>query len=138
MATRKLGFTQLIDTIYDRIDTDDLTADYRVYGHVPDNATLPYVVVGTPIGTRSDSLGACDIEGQDNIIHIHVWSDYYGEKEVTEMMDKIVQAIHGTTLSIDGYTPVLPLFEFSEVLLDETESARPIRHGVIRWRVVMA
>ena len=138
MATRKLGFTQLIDTIYDRIDTDVLTSDYRVYNHVPDNTTLPYVVVGTPIGTRSDSLGACDIEGQDNIIHIHVWSDYYGEKEVTTMMDKIVQAVCGSTLTISTYTPVLFLYEFGEVLLDETESARPIRHGVLKFRCTMA
>jgi hypothetical protein len=138
MALRRLGFEELINAIYDRIDTDVLTSAYRVYGHVPDDATLPYVVVGSPMGTRSASLGATDIEGQDNIIHIHVWSDYYGEKEVTEMMDNIVQAIHGTTLTITGYTPVLPLYEYSDVILDETESARPIRHGVIRWRIHMA
>jgi len=138
MALRKIGFTELVTAIYTRLTTDDLTSDYDTYDYVPNNATLPYISISSPIGTRSASFSAQDTPAQDNIVMIHVWSDYKGTKECADMLDDIAQALDGTALSITGYTPVIAHLDYTDIIIDGTEPARPIRHGVLRFRVHMA
>jgi hypothetical protein len=76
MTTRKIGYVALGTALYSRLTTHDLTKNYTIYDYVPDNATLPYIVIGEHIGTRSSSLGAADTPGEDNIVIIHIWSKY--------------------------------------------------------------
>jgi len=144
MAIRKIGFSLLTTAVYDLIDTDILTEKYRVFSsHVPSedksiDTSLPYVTIGTPSGVRSASGSADDTPMENNIINIHVWSDYKGPSECEDMMNKICQAMDGATWTIDGYTVVLSLCDYYHVFLDDTEPAVPIHHGIIRWRFEMA
>ena len=139
MGTRKIGFLALEKAIGGRIKSNALTSGYTTYyNYIPDNATLPYIQIGGPIGTRSASLGACDIEGQDNLVTIHIWSDYKGETEVLGMMDNICQAVTGTALSITGYSNVLLLLDYTDVIRDDSNPIQIIFHGIVRFRCHMA
>lgn len=141
MATRKLGFKALLEAFYSRLDTHELTSDYRVYnkGNVPDDATWPFIAFGTPIGKPDDIFTTRDTASEDNVVIVDVWSDYPGDSEITEMMDNIVQAIKSSALTIAGYhNPPLTFLDYADVIDDATESGNPVKHAVIRFRFHMA
>jgi hypothetical protein len=139
MATRKLGFSPLMKAIYTRLTTYGLTSAYRVYNYVPTNAVMPYVSFGAPIGVRSASFTTRDTEAEENSVTIHAWSAVEGDKEASEYMDNIVQAILSSGLTITGYfTPYLAQLEMSELFIDDSVPTKLVRHGVLRFRFVMA
>lgn len=138
MATRKLGFSPLMAAIYSRIHTGALTSTYSIYNMAPRSATFPYVTLGSPIGVKSESYSSRDYEYEDNVVSVHVWSAYNGDKECAEMMDNIVQTVLGTALTITGYeTPIDARLDMSEIFVDTSDPERPVRHGVIRFRFHM-
>lgn len=138
MATRKIGFTKLMTGLYTLLTTDTLTSSYNIYNHVPDNASLPYISLSSPIGVRSSSFSARNIAAEENTIMIHIWSDYKGDKECADMMDNICQAIDGSGVTIASYTNIITLIDYYDIILDTTEPAQPVRHGVMRVEFHMA
>lgn len=140
MTTRKLGYAELIHAIFDRIDTNALTSTYAVYGYVPPGTAMPYVSVGNPMGVISNSFSSRDTEAEENVVNVHVYSKYQGDKECADMMNNIVQAITGSSLSITDYsTPyVMPCLDYSEILIDDSDPNNLVRHGVLRFRFHMS
>jgi len=139
MALQKIGFSELQKAVYTRLTTDALTLAYSIYDYVPETAVFPYIRIGSPIGTWSTSISASDIKGQDNLIHIYIFSDYHGDKEVADMMDDVCQALDGSTLTITGYTPVIARVESWDLMPpDDTHPEKIIRQGIVRFRVHMA
>lgn len=143
MGTRKIALSKLINAVYDRIDGHALTSTYRVFDYVPhDNAAIntdfPFVTIGDVYGGRSAPFGAQDYDPEDNVISIHVWSNYKGKKECADMMDNICQALTGTDFVIAGYTMLLKLVDDYSIIVDDTEPANPIYHGIITFRQHMA
>jgi hypothetical protein len=139
MATRKLGFQPLMQAIYTRLTTNALTNTYKVYNYVPKTATMPFVSFGTPIGVRATSWITRDTQAEDNAITVHVWSMLEGDKEASQYMDNIVQAILGSDLAVTGYfAPLIAYLDMAELFVDDTVPTRLVRHGVLRFRFVMA
>lgn len=139
--TRKLGFKPLLEAFYSRLDTYVPTEDYRVYnkGNVPDKVTWPYIAFGTPIGKIDDIFTTRDADSEDNVVIVDIWSDYPGDTEISEMMDKIVQAIKSSPLTITGYhNPPLTFLDYADVLDDAMESGKLVKHGLLRFRFHMA
>ena len=143
MGTRKIGFSLLLNAVYDRIDTHALTSTYRVFDYVPKdddaiNTDFPFVTIGEVYGGRSYSFGAQVHESEDNVITVHVWSDYKGKKECADMLNNIVQALTSSDFAFAGYTMLLKLVDDYSIIIDDTEPANPIYHGIIRFRQHMA
>jgi len=138
MVTRKVGFNELMKAVYNRLATHDLTKNYNIYNYAPRDASFPYITLGTPIGARSGSFSAQDIPAEENVLILHIWSDYKGDKEASDMIDNIIQAITSSNLSFDSYTELICLFDYADITIDDTEPAKPIRHGIVRFRVHMA
>ena len=139
MATRKLGFSPLMKALYTRLITHALTNTYTVYNYVPATAVMPYVSFCAPIGVRSTSFTTRDSEVEENSVVVHVWSSIEGDKQASEYMDNIVQAVLSSGLTITGYfTPYLAQLEMSELFIDDSVPTRLVRHGVLRFRFVMA
>jgi hypothetical protein len=100
---------------------------------------MPYVSFGAPIGVRSTSFTTRDTQAEDNSVPVHVWSAKEGDKEASEYTDDIVQAILGTDLVVSGYfTPFIAFLDMSELFVDDSIPTRLVRHGVLRFRFVMA
>jgi len=141
---RKLGFSQLQKAVYSRLTTNALTSGYKTFVYVPAedktiDISMPYNVIKGLVGGRSASFTTRDTEAEENVIEIHTWSDYKGDKECAEMQNNIIQAITGSALSIDGYdSPYLALFEYGDIIEDDTEPAKIVRHGILRFSFHMA
>lgn len=139
MATRKLGFQPLMQAIYTRLTTNALTSAYTIYNYVPKDATMPYVSFGAPIGIRSIPFTTRDTQAEDNTITVHVWSAKEGDKEAAQYMNNIVQSILGTDLAIlEYYPPFSALLDMSELFIDDSVPTHLVRHGVLRFRFIMA
>jgi len=139
MAIRKLGFLPLMNAIYDRLKSDSLTSTYTVYNYVPKGAVMPYVSFGSPIGVRSISFTTKDSQVEDNTIVVHVWSADERDREASQYMNNIVQAILGSDLPVFEYfPPFVALLEMSELFVDDSVPTHLVRHGVMRFRFVMA
>lgn len=143
MPDRRIGFYPLLKGIYDRISAHALTSTYRIYNKTaPANAAFPYITYGTPYG-MPHYMSAADIPLEDNIVMIHVWSKLDNDKEVSQMMDNISQALDldnpsGTALTITGFTQLILTLDYADIIKDDSEPARIIRHGIMRVRAVMA
>ena len=139
MATRKLGFQPLMKAIYDRLTSNTLTSGYTIYNYVPTNAVMPYISFGAPIGVRSTSFTTRDTQAEDNSITVHVWSAAEGDLEASQYMNNIVQAILGSDLAITAYfAPFIAYLDMSELFIDDSVPTRLVRHGVMRFRFIMA
>lgn len=138
MATRKLGFQPLMAAVYTRLTTDALTSAYTTYNFVPRAATMPFISFGAPIGVRSMSFTTKDTEAEDNSITVHVWSAAEGDKQASEYMNNVVQAVLGSSLSVTGYfAPYKATLDMAELFIDDSVPTRLVRHGVLRFRFVM-
>lgn len=102
----------------------------RVYDHVPQDSTFPYVVAGESSGLPWDTK---DSDGMEQTLMVHTWSRYRGSKEVKQIMSAIVDVIDQQALSVMGHTLVQLRFEFSDILLDLDGLTR---HGVQRFRAM--
>ena len=132
MPARKFGGAELIKAVITRLKADALTSSYSIYNYVPDTATLPYIRVAAPMGGRSDKFGSRDFETEENTLAIDIWSDYMGSKEVAQIMNNIVQVLTGvSTFAMTGYpSPPLVSLEYHELMVDDAEPGRVMRHGI--------
>ena len=146
MVTRKLGFSVLMIAIFNRLSTTDPVTSAATFGtfynHVPQNATMPYHVIGQPLGRESLMFNTRDTEAEENIIQIDSWIDETsgkGDKPCADRMNNIVQSMTITPFPITGYDNSYQVFlDFANILKDDTESGKIIRHGTLRFRVHMA
>jgi hypothetical protein len=142
MTIRKLGFSALMVAIYGRLTTHDLTKTYTFYNHVPRTAAMPYHVISKPVGTRSLGFTTRDTEAEDNVIYIDSWIDEAsgeGDKVCADRMNNITQAITSSSLSITGYhPPARAILDYSDIVKDDSEISRDVRHGTQRFRFEMA
>lgn len=139
MATRKLGFSPLMKALYTRLTTHALTSGYTTYNYVPQNAVMPYISFGAPIGVRAIPYTTRDTQAEDNSVAVHVWSASEGDKEASEYMNNIVQAVLGSDLAIVTYfPPIIAYLDMSELFIDDSVPTRLVRHGILRFRFVMA
>ena len=143
MGTRKLGFTALMTSLYLELNTTDpLTNAYTFYNHVPRAATMPYHVIGQPLGRESLVFNTRDTEAEELVIQVDSWVDESsgkGDKPCADMMNNIVQAATNAPLVIVGYdNPYLLFLDFANILVDDTESGKIVRHGTLRFRVITA
>jgi len=135
---RGLAFAELTKAVITRLKASAYTSSYSIYGYVPDSASFPYIVVSTISGVKSISFDSRSAEYEDNLVTIHVYSDYRGDKEAAQMMEDCNQAISSSTLSVTGYRIAMQEMESAVLFVDDTDSTNLIRHGVIEWRFHMA
>ena len=102
-----------------------------VYDHVPQDAQMPYVVVGDDIATPDDTDDSCDSQ---HGITIHTWSAHRGQRETKEIQQAIYAALHRESLLVGSAVVVDCHLESQETFLDEDGLTR---HGVQRFRVLL-
>ena len=143
--TRLIGISVLEAALYTRLTTNNAlipatatTSTYRIYNFVPKNAALPYVSIGGALSGRSESFYNRDDAAEDNVLHVHVWSSYQGDKEAADMMTNISSAVTSSALAPTGYTVMLGQMDFAQIMIDDQDPNRLLRHGILRFRFQMA
>ena len=140
MGTRKLGFSDFMTVAYAQVNAA-LPAGESLYNHVPRTATMPYHVIGQPLGRESLMFNTRDKEAEENVIQFDSWVDETsgkGDKPCADMMNRIVQAMTAGPFVMAGYdNSYLVFLDFANILKDDTEPGKIIRHGILSFRVIM-
>ena len=86
-------------TVFDTLDGDsNLQSKVSdVHNFVPQNTTYPYVQVGDDSMADNSTK---DLDGNVHSIMIHTWSRYRGDKEAKEIMARIYELLHNSSLSV--------------------------------------
>lgn len=102
-----------------------------VHDHVPEDAALPYVTIGTVTGRP---WSAKTFDGHEFRLILDCWSDAPGRHEVEGLMDMVRAALLEEPLVAADHRVVLVAAEGTDILR-ETETR--IFHGILRLRVLM-
>lgn len=111
-------------------NSSDLTTRVTgVYDDVPEDASYPYVSVGSITETADD---AHNRQGLDSLVVLHVWSDYQGFAEAADIFAAVDAALDRQPLDVPGWTDVSIRHESHDFLKDPDPK---IRHVHAQYRV---
>ena len=102
----------------------------RVFDHVEQESVFPYIVIGETAAVEFDTK---DVDGMDQNVTIHTWSQYSGFSEAKQIMSAIVDALDDVVLEVTGHAVPLLRLIFSDTFRDDDGRTH---HGVQRFRVV--
>ena len=109
--------------------TDTLSCD--VVDEPESNQSYPFIAIGDD---RADDYSTKDLDGADYQVNIGIWSQYKGAKECKQIMDKIHDLLHDSSISVSGFNLINMRLEYSDILRDPDGVTR---HGVMRFRVII-
>lgn len=128
-----VGQFQLQQALFTKLNSDNTLTDTlgaAVHDDVPASITYPFINIG------ADSVleyGEKSSDGGEHTVVIDIWSQYKGSKECKQIMDRIHDLLHDSSLSVSGFNHINSRFEFSDILRDPDGVTR---HGVMRFRVL--
>lgn len=120
----------LQEALYTRLDDDSTLGALitGVYDSVPDDTTLPIVVIGE--GTTIDS-GTKTLDARDYVFTVDVWSSYRGFKQAKNIMKQVYSLLHEYSLGVSGANLIDCRCEFTTQVI---EGDGVTRHGIMRFR----
>ena len=101
-----------------------------VVDEVVGSTTYPFINIGDDTITDYSTK---DLDGGEITMTLHIWSQYKGAKETKQIMDRLHEILHDSSLSVSGFNLINSRFEFSDILRDPDGVTR---HGVMRFRVI--
>lgn len=131
MAT---AISDTIKAIYTALAADaGLTAiiSTRLYDDVPDNTAYPYVAIGEVTENRSDTFAN---KGKELTATIHVWSQYRGMKQLTDILTRLDAVLDQKAISFTNWTLINIEREFGETIKMPDGITRQL---VTRYRVMV-
>lgn len=111
----------------------------KVYDHVPQEETAPYVVIGDDTATDSDTKSKA---GWEFTVTIHCWDfQKAGRKSVKTLLSHIHDALHQqeANITVSGFTLVQIRREFQQTFQETAIEGENDHyyHGVARYRAVV-
>ncbi len=134
--TRQVGIATCNTAIVKRLKEDSNTIAYvaKVFNHVPAGTQMPYLHVTSYMDRPSAMLGSRDFAPEDVSFQVHIWDASLGDKNCADIMNLVTKALTNSALSITGYTTNFNCqLDFADIIIDTTEPATPVRHGVCRF-----
>ena len=105
---------------------DTLFGDGRIYDSVaPQDSAYPYVVIGMETVT---DLGTKTLDGNLYNLNIEVWSQYRGQKQIKEVMERIYNLVNNVSISVSGADSVMSYVSSTTTM---TEVDGITRHGIV-------
>ena len=129
--------TETQKAIYALLNADatltSLLGASKIFDHVPDNTSYPYVVLMIfPFSDR----GSYTTEGLDTLFQVSTWvrGSGRGDKEVQAIQKRIDELLHKANLSIEGWGIISLRRELIEIV---TEEDNVTKQGIQRFRLLM-
>lgn len=118
--------------LYTRLGADEalLALAKGVYDEVPEDAVLPYVVLGDAVETPDNdhtSFGAVVV------VTFEIWSDYRGTREITAIAGRMCEVLDHQPLDVVGHKVIAVR---SMQLQPMKEAIARIRRATQRFQVV--
>ena len=128
-----IGQFPLQQAIYSALNVDAITSDLScaVLDDVPSNQAYPFIRLGEDTAIDYDTK---TLQGGEFTIELHIWSQYKGSKECKQIMDKVHDLLHDSSLSVAGFNLINLRFEFSDIMIDPDGVTR---HGIMRFRSII-
>lgn len=105
---------------------DTLIGDGRIYDSVaPQDSAYPYVVIG--METVSD-VGTNTLDGNIYNLNIEVWSQYRGQKQIKEVMERIYNLVNNVSISVSGADSVMSYVNNTTTMVEVDGITR---HGIV-------
>ena len=105
---------------------DTLIGDGRIYDSVaPQDSAYPYVVIGMETVT---DLGTKTLDGNLYNLNIEVWSQYRGQKQIKEVMERIYNLVNNVSISVSGADSVMSYVSSTTTM---TVVDCITRHGIV-------
>lgn len=101
----------------------------NVFDSPPQSQPYPYLVIGDGTAAPDDSHTRL---GSQETVTLHAWSQYAGDREVKQILERCYQLLHHERWAVPGWAMVASRVELLEVLRDPDGHTR---HGVMRVRV---
>jgi hypothetical protein len=122
------GFA-LQEALYSALNVSSLTNLVTgVYDSVPEDATLPVVIIGSQ---STNDGGTKNLDGREYIFNVDIYSNYRGMKETKNIEKEVYSLLHEQSISVSGASFVNCRCEFTT---DIAEDDGVTRHGVMRFR----
>tara|TARA_R100001440_G_scaffold54689_2_gene74502 strand:+ start:600 stop:1010 length:411 start_codon:yes stop_codon:yes gene_type:complete len=105
---------------------DSLVGDNKIFDSVaPQNTTYPYIIIGSEVTT---DLGTATLDGNLYNVNIEVWSQYRGQKQIKEIMERVYILVNDVTISVSGADSVMSYVRNATSM---TEVDGITRHGIV-------
>ena len=104
---------------------DGLVGNNKIFDNVPQDTAYPYVVIGTEV---SRDNGSKTLDGRIYNFDIEVYSQYRGQKEVKDAMERIYTLFDDVTLTVSGASNVMSRVVSTNTLV---EADGITRQGII-------
>jgi hypothetical protein len=105
---------------------DGLIGNNKIFDSIaPQDTAYPYVIIG--LETIRD-VGTKTLDGNVYNVDIDVWSQYRGQKEIKEIMERIYNLLNNATISVSGSNSVMS-YVVNAVTLTEVDGIT--RHGIV-------
>ena len=104
---------------------DGLIGNNKVFDNVPQDTAYPYVRIG--LESTSD-VGTKTLDGNVHRVDIEVWSQYRGQKEIKEIMERLYLLFNNSTISVSGANSVMSYVVNTATIV---EADNLTRHGII-------
>lgn len=107
----------------------------RAYDDPPERAVFPYLVFDLPTEAEWDvtPTESDDGYGHELTIQWHVWSDYEGKKEISQILRALEELFRNWSTSLTDHRLINIRFQFKDRFMDADLQAW---HGVIQFRAV--
>lgn len=121
------------EAIYSALNVSAITSDLNcaVVDEATNDQSYPYIALG--LG-RVDDYSTKDLDGGEYDLNFDIWSQYKGAKECKQIMDKIHDLLHDSSISVSGFNLINLRLDYSDILRDPDGVTR---HGVMRFRAII-
>ena len=119
--------------VFDLLDGDATLGALvnAIHDNAPDEAPLPYVVIGDD---SMNDFGGHTFDGFEGPVTIHVWTEGEGRKVNKDILNRIYEILHNIDIAIPGFKTIVFRCILSEVLLDPDNRTY---HGVQRYNLTV-
>jgi len=105
---------------------DGLVGNNKIFDSVaPQDTSYPYVIIGSE---SIRDVGTATLDGNVYNIDIEVWSQYRGQKQIKEVMERIYNLVNNGTISVSGASSVMSYVNNATTM---TEVDGITRHGIV-------
>jgi len=135
---RQIGISAVNTAVVTRLKTDANTLAYatKIFNNVVTGTVMPYIHVTGYMDRPSAMFASRDYTPEEVSFQVHVWSSYAGDKEAADIMNLISKALTATAIAVMPYTNLYKCsLGFADILIDNTNPATPVRHGVLRFNL---
>ncbi len=128
-----VGQFALQEAIYSALNVSAITSDLNcaVVNEPTNDQSYPFIQLGED---RVDDYSTKVEAGGEYELNFDIWSQYKGSKECKQIMDKIHDLLHDSSISVTGFNLVNIQLDYSDILKDPDGVTR---HGIMRFRAII-